>query len=64
MNIYVHLKDFNIAILENTRREAATVSSLLNICNYTENGSAQSYLRKMLLSDLSLLYSNCRCAEP
>ena len=64
MNIYAHLKDFNIAILENTWRKAATVSSLLNICNYTENGSAQSYLRKMLLIGLSLLFSKCRCAEP
>ena len=37
MNIYAHLKDINIAIHENTLREAATVRSLLNICNYTEN---------------------------
>ena len=64
MNIYAHLKGFNIAILENTWREAATVRSSLNICNYTENGFSQSYLRKMLLRGLSLLFSNCRCAEP
>ena len=64
MNIYAQLKDFNIVILENNWREAATVSSSLNICNYTENGSAQSYLRKMLLIGLSLLFSKCRCAEP
>ena len=64
MNTYAHLIDFNIAIPENTWREAATVSSSLNICNYTENCSGQSYLRKMLLRGLSLLFSNCRCAEP
>ena len=64
MNIYAQLKDFNIVILENNWREAATVSSSLNVCNYTENGSAQSYLRKMLLIGLSLLFSKCRCAEP
>ena len=49
MNIYAHLKDFNIAILENIRREAATVRSSLNICNYTENVYCQNYLRKTLL---------------
>ena len=30
----------------------------LNICNNTKNDSAQSYLRKMLLRRLSLLFSN------
>ena len=44
MNKYAHLKDFNIAILENTWPEAATVRSSLNICNYTKNDSAKSYL--------------------
>ena len=58
MNIYAHLKDFNIAILENTWREAATVRCSLNIYNYTKNDSAQSYLRKMRLRGLSLLFSN------
>ena len=33
MNIYAHLKDFNIVILENTCPEVATVRSSLNICN-------------------------------
>ena len=37
MNIYAHLKYFNIAILENILREAATVRSSLNLCNYTKN---------------------------
>ena len=58
MNIYAHLNGFNIAILENTWREAATVRRSLNICNYTKNDSAQSYLRKMLLRGLSLVFSN------
>ena len=53
MNIYVYLKDFNIAILENTWREAATVRCSLNIYNYTKNDSAQSYLKKMRLKGLS-----------
>ena len=38
MNIYAHLKD--IAIRENTWREAATVRCSLNIYNYTKNDSA------------------------
>ena len=58
MNIYAYLKDFNIAIIENTWRESATVRYSLNICNYTKNDSAQSYLRKMRLRGLSLLFSN------
>ena len=58
MNIYAYLKDFNIAILENTWPEATTVRCSLNICNYTKNDSAQRYLRKMRLRGLSLLFSN------
>ena len=44
MNIYAHLKDFNVAILENTWPEAATVRNSLKICSYTKNESAQSCL--------------------
>ena len=33
MNMYAHLKDFNIAILENTWPEVATMRNLLNTCN-------------------------------
>ena len=44
MNIYAHLKDFNLAILENARPEAAIVRSSLKICNCTKNELAQSYL--------------------
>ena len=60
---YMHILKI-LAILKNTWREAATMRSSLNICNYTENGFSQSYLRKMLLRGLSLLFSNCRCVEP
>ena len=54
MNIYAHLQDNNIAILENAWPEAAAMRSSLNICNYAKNDSAQSYLLKMLLRGLSL----------
>ena len=53
-----NLKDFNIAIFENNRPEVANVRNSLNICNYTKNDSSQSYLGKMLLRRLSLLFSN------
>ena len=49
MNVYAHRKDFKIAIFENTRPDAAIVRNSLNICHYTKNNSAQSYLWKMLL---------------
>ena len=58
MVICANLKDCNTAILENTWPKVATVRSSLNICDYTKNDSAQSYLRKMLLRGLSLLFSN------
>ena len=44
LNIYAHLTDLNIVILEYTRPEAATLRGSLNIWNYTKNHSAQGYL--------------------